>query len=38
VGGFGIGYDIIYTIIKEYDININIESKINEGTKVTLSW
>lgn len=38
VGGFGIGYDIIYTIIKEYDIHINIKSKINEGTKVTLSW
>ncbi len=38
VGGFGIGYNIIYSIIKEYNININIESKVDIGTKVTLTW
>lgn len=37
-GGFGIGYSIIKSITDEYKIDINIESKINEGTKVTLSW
>ncbi len=38
VGGFGIGYNIIYSIIKEYNIDINIESKVDIGTKVTLTW
>jgi two-component system OmpR family sensor kinase len=38
VGGFGIGYDIIYSIIKEYDIKIDISSKKKEGTTVTLHW
>ena len=37
-GGFGIGYNIIYTIVKEYDISINIDSKIDEGTCVTLQF
>jgi len=36
-GGFGIGYNIIYTIINEYNLNIKIDSKLNEGTCVTLS-
>ena len=38
VGGFGIGYSIIYAIVQEYNIDINIESTINKGTKVTLKW
>ena len=38
VGGFGIGYNIIHTIIKEYNIDISIESKKNIGTKVSLRW
>lgn len=38
VGGFGIGYNIIYNIIKEYNISIKIESKLAVGTKVILTW
>ncbi|MEA3354659.1 MAG: HAMP domain-containing sensor histidine kinase [Campylobacterota bacterium] len=37
-GGFGIGYNIIYTIVKEYNIDINIDSKLDEGTCVTLQF
>ncbi len=37
-GGFGIGYSIIKSIIDEYNIKIDIQSQINEGTKVTLKW
>jgi len=37
-GGFGIGYSIIKSIIDEYDIRINIESELDKGTKVTLTW
>ena len=36
-GGFGIGYNIVYTIIKEYNLNIDINSIIDEGTCVTIS-
>mgnify|MGYP005639195653 FL=1 len=38
VGGFGIGYNIIHNIIKEYDIDIEIKSEIDVGTKVILTW
>lgn len=38
VGGFGIGLSIVKMICDEYNINIKVESKINEGTKVRLSW
>ena len=38
VGGFGIGYSIIYSIIKEYNISIEIDSNKNKGTRVTLRW
>ena len=38
VGGFGIGYDIINSIITQYNINIDIHSKKNQGTKVVLKW
>lgn len=37
-GGFGIGYSIIKSITDEYGIHIDISSKIDEGTKVTLTW
>ena len=37
-GGFGIGYNIIHTIAKEYNISIKIDSKIDEGTCVILHW
>ncbi|MCK9473713.1 HAMP domain-containing sensor histidine kinase [Sulfurimonas sp.] len=37
-GGFGIGYSIIKSIIDDYAIKIDIESKPNKGTKVTLTW
>ncbi len=37
-GGFGIGYNIIHTIINEYNITIKIDSKIDEGTCVTLNF
>jgi len=37
-GGFGIGYNIIYTIANEYNIDIKIDSSINEGTCVTLTF
>ena len=37
-GGFGLGYNIIYSIAKEYKLKIKINSKINEGTCVKISW
>lgn len=37
-GGFGLGYNIIYSIAKEYNLKIKINSKINEGTCVKISW
>jgi len=38
ISGFGIGYDIINSIIKEYHIDIKITSQENKGTKVVLTW
>ncbi|VAY88082.1 Two-component system histidine kinase DccS [hydrothermal vent metagenome] len=38
ISGFGIGYDIINSIIKEYNIDIQITSQENKGTKVVLTW
>jgi two-component system OmpR family sensor kinase len=38
VGGFGIGYNIIESIIKEHSIDIQIDSVPDQGTKVTLKW
>ena len=38
VGGFGIGYNIIYSIIKEYNMKLDIKSQKNKGTKVILKW
>ena len=37
-GGFGIGFNIIYNIAKEYDLNIKIDSKLKEGTCIKISW
>jgi len=38
VGGFGIGLNIVSLIAKEYNLNINVVSKINEGTKIEVKW
>ncbi|WP_041962731.1 sensor histidine kinase [Sulfurospirillum cavolei] len=38
VGGFGIGLSIVAAIAKEYGFRVDIESKRNEGTKVSISW
>ncbi|MCF6172283.1 MAG: HAMP domain-containing histidine kinase [Campylobacteraceae bacterium] len=38
VGGFGIGLDIVYSICRIYDIKIQVNSKINEGTSFTLNF
>lgn len=37
-GGFGIGYSIIKSIADEYNINIQIDSQVDRGTKVILRW
>ena len=37
-GGFGIGLDIVNTISKEYDIEVELESKINSGSTFTLNF
>lgn len=38
VGGFGIGLDIVYTICKNYNIKIDVQSKINKGTHFSLNF
>jgi len=37
-GGFGIGLSIVSAIIDEYDMKIEIDSKLGIGTKVSLKW
>lgn len=37
-GGFGLGLNIVYEIIKEYDLKIKFISKLNKGTKVIIKW
>jgi len=37
-GGFGIGLDIVTSISKEYDIKVNLESKLNSGSTFTLDF
>lgn len=37
-GGFGLGFNIIYSIAKEYKLKIDIKSKINEGTCIKIYW
>ena len=37
-GGFGVGLSIVKNIIDEYDIRIEVISKLDEGTKMVLKW
>ncbi len=37
-GGFGIGLNIVNMVINEYSFKLDITSKINKGTKVTILW
>ena len=37
-GGFGIGLSIVSEIAKEYALNIEIISELNQGTKVRVTW
>ncbi|MEA1954216.1 MAG: HAMP domain-containing sensor histidine kinase [Campylobacterota bacterium] len=37
-GGFGVGLSIVKKIVDEYNIEIEVESKKNRGTKVILAW
>jgi len=38
VGGFGIGLHIVAMICKEYNIDIDVNSEINRGTKIKLTF
>ena len=38
VGGFGIGLSIVAAIAKEYGLHITIDSIVQEGTTVRISW
>ncbi len=38
VGGFGIGLNIVSLIAKEYNLDINVSSQLNIGTKVEIRW
>ena len=37
-GGFGIGLNIVYLIAKEYNLKIDVDSNLNEGTRFKVSW
>ena len=37
-GGFGVGMSIVREIVKEYGFKIEIDSKVNEGTKITVRF
>jgi len=37
-GGFGVGLSIVKKILDEYQIRIEVYSKINEGTRMVLRW
>ena len=37
-GGFGIGLDIVSTICKEYNIKLEVESKVGEGSTFKLTF
>jgi len=37
-GGFGVGLSIVKNIIDAYDIYIEVESKVDEGTRMVLTW
>ena len=38
VGGFGIGLNIVSLIAKEYDLKIDVISKIDVGTRIKIKW
>lgn len=38
VGGFGIGLNIVKMICDEYNLTINIRSKVDHWTEVSISW
>ena len=38
VGGFGIGLKIVSLIAKEYDLKIDVISKIDVGTRIKIRW
>ena len=37
-GGFGVGLSIVKQICDEFNINVDVESKIDEGSCFTLTW
>ena len=38
VGGFGIGLNIVASIVDEYGFDVEVESGPREGTKITVFW
>lgn len=38
VGGFGIGLNIVYSICTNYEIKIDVKSKLNKGTTFTINF
>lgn len=38
VGGFGIGLNIVSLIAKEYNLEIDVKSEVEQGTKVEVKW
>ncbi|WP_051488747.1 sensor histidine kinase [Aliarcobacter lanthieri] len=38
VGGFGIGLNIVSMIAKEYDLKIDVISKLEVGTRIKIRW
>lgn len=38
VGGFGIGLNIVWLIAKEYNLKLEVKSKLKEGTKIEVKW
>jgi two-component system OmpR family sensor kinase len=37
-GGFGIGLDIVNQVVKNYGFTLKIDSRMNKGTTVSVSW
>lgn len=37
-GGFGVGLSIVKKIVDEYNMHIEVRSKLKEGTKMVLKW
>jgi len=37
-GGFGVGLSIVKKILDEYQIHIEVYSKVNKGTRMVLTW